>query len=141
MGLASIVYTLLAALTAIGFVGFVYSRVNKRATVGPTMFTLFVLGVLGLAAWGIFLAALKDSLAEAIIDGRFAQHELENQKLSAKLLGEPKPKLDESDLRAVQAMKNAQRSARLFGWDWRELKPSYVKKAEKARGQTQTSNR
>jgi len=125
MGLARLVYIILTIAAVGGFAAFVYSRVGKRPSMGPAAFVIFVLGILGIVFWGIFLTGLNDTLAEAIEDGQRAQNDIEQERLSAQLLHKPLPTPDESQLQAVKAMKMAKRSARLFGWDWRKLQPSY----------------
>jgi len=125
MGLANIVYIISAVAAAAGLLGFIYSKVGRRPQIGPTTFVLLILGVLGMVFWGIFLSGLNDTLAEAIEDGTRAQTEIQQEAVSARLLQRPKLKLDESDLRKIAAMNSAKRSARLLGWDWRKLVPSY----------------
>jgi hypothetical protein len=125
MGLADIVYIVLAVVAAGGLIGFIYSKVGRRPQIGPTTFVLFVVGVLGIAFWGIFLSGLNDTLAEAIEDGRQAQNEIRQVAMSARYFHQPVPKPDESAVRKVAAMNSAKRSARLLGWDWRKLVPSY----------------
>jgi hypothetical protein len=146
MGLAKLVYVILAVAAAVGLVGFVYSKLGKRPSIGPLMAIMFVLGVLGVALWGIFLTGLNDTLAEAIEDGQRAQNNLEQERLSARILHEPQPTPSESDVAAIKAMENAKRSARLFGWDWKKLEPSYRKglrapRATRAKHSSRTSNR
>jgi hypothetical protein len=146
MGLAKLVYIILAVAAAFGFIGFVYSKLGKRPSIGPAMLIMFVLGALGIVFWGIFLTGLNDTLAEAIEDGQSAQYNLEQARLSARILHQPEPTPSDTELAAIKAMENAKRSARLFGWDWKKLEPSYRKgqpaaHATRGKHSTRTSNR
>lgn len=121
MGIARLGYVILTLMTAIGVVGFLYSKFGGRPRRGPTMFVLFLLGVVGLLFWGIFLSNLQDTLTEAISDGQYQQQNYEQERLAAKYQNLPPPEPNDIAKAAFTAMDNAKRSARLFGWDWRKL--------------------
>jgi hypothetical protein len=147
MGAANLFYVILALLTVVGLGGFIYSKLAGRPRRGPAMFVLFLVGLVGILFWGIFLANLKDTLAETIRDGQYQQRNYEQERLAAEYQHLPPPPPSEVAQQAFAAMKNAKRSARFFGWDWKKLEPSYAKGRvppkglTKARPPAQPSNR
>jgi hypothetical protein len=132
MGLAAIGYIVIGIVAAGGLAGLVYSLLRTRHSLRAKSLVMLVLAAAGWLFWSMFLRGLNDTLAEAIDDGRYAQTNVAQSRLSAKILHKPEPTPPESELKKIQAMNQAKRSARLFGWDWRKLEPSYRKGAEQA---------
>ena len=127
MGLANLGYIILGSVTAVGLGVLICSIVGKRPTLRPKAFAVVLLGAALTLFWWVFLGGLNDTLAEAIEDGRSAQNNVEQERLAAKYRHEAPPKPDETDLTKLKAFEQAKRSARLFGWDWEKLEPSYRK--------------
>jgi len=125
MGLAKLVYIILGSMTAGGLGVLICSIVWRRPTLRPKAFAVVLLGAALTLFWWVFLGGLNDTLAEAIEDGRSAQNSVEQERLAAKYRHEPTPTPDETDLTKLKAFAQAKRSARLFGWDWEKLEPSY----------------
>ena len=127
MGLEKIVYVVVSVIAGIGFVGFVHAKLANRLRHGPSLFALFLLGVVGLLFWSIFVGGLKDSIAEAVVDGRDTQNALKQVRLAAQYRHDPPPKAVDTDLAKIAALKQALHTARLFGWSEKDLTEAYHK--------------
>ena len=137
MGLEKIIYILASVIAGVGFVGFVYAKLANRPRHGPSLFALFILGVVGLLFWSIFVGGLKSTIAEAVVDGRDAQDHLRQWRLAARYRGEAPPKPIDTDLEKIAALKQARHTARLFGWSEKYLIEAY----DKSRQSTGKSDR
>jgi xanthosine utilization system XapX-like protein len=134
MGLEKIVYIVASVIAGVGFVGFVYAKLANRPRHGPSLFALFILGVVGLLFWSIFVGGLKDTIAEAVVDGRDAQDHLRQWRLGARYRGEPPPKPVDTDLAKIAALKQALHTTRLFGWREKDLTAAYHKSRQSTGG-------
>ncbi len=132
MGLEKIGYIVLIAVTGAGAAGVAYA-VRKRRPL-TTGFALALLGLSGLFFWSVFVSGLKQTLMQAIDDGRYAQYNAELGRQFARSQQRPPPKVDETWARAIVAYHQAQRTARLFGWTEEELLAPYLGLGEEPTG-------
>jgi len=126
MGIAELMYIVIAAAAALGLVGLVYSILARRPRMLRATAVLFALGVVGIPCWGMFLSGLSDALAHAIEEGQDAQRRLNVYRYEARFHRQTDYQPDEVAIAAVKAMERAKRNAHLFGWDWKQVMSDYA---------------